>query len=678
MKTKLMILLFWGIITSLNSLGQESERILVLEKRIDSLSQIIPKLNEPTTLVLRDISLAEYIRAIGREHEINVYIGETPGLNVTANLVNEPVKSVFLFICKKFTYDIDVTGTILEFFPYKPPRIQPKKAVPNQINISFDEGKLGFELKKDSLFRVIKTISSLTGMKIITHPGTFGLISGYLPPTPLDTALEALFVSNGFRLSKKKKGYFMVQPTTPPQNTATKKALRTDFSVEAFTDTDESYITLEAENADLESLIKAIFEETGVNYLIYNQIEGEVSINAEITGLDEIMLYLLRGTDYTFKKDGDLYLIGLKELNGLSTTEVVNLKYRPTQQAIELIPGAENQGASHNASVSQSFGQQGRQSNFPQTGEQRLFEPPSSQGLQTNLLPEISQFSVGEVKIIDYPELNRIILNGPTEEVSEIADLLRQIDQPIPMVRIEMVVVEVNKNRVLASGLKAGFQSGNDSTETNREILPGIDYGVNGEEINQVLSNIPGLSPIGLLNSNFQFQLQAQESRGNLKVKMKPVLSMLNGREASLTIGQTQYFLLETQTASTGAVSNFQQFTQRFERIEANITLTVKPFISDEEIVTLDVIPDFTTPIGSFDADVPPTIATRRFVSTIRVKNGETVILGGLSQSEKQESTQGLPVLSRIPILKWFFGNVEKNKTETSLLIYITPHIEYL
>lgn len=135
--------------------------------------------------------------------------------------------------------------------------------------------------------------------------------------------------------------------------------------------------------------------------------------------------------------------------------------------------------------------------------------------------------------------------------------------------------------------------------------------------------------------------------------------------------------MLETQTASNGAVNNYQQFTQRFERIDANINLSIKPYISDDEMVTLDVIPDFTTPVGSFDSNVPPTIATRRFSSTIRVKHGETVILGGLTQNETRENTKGLPLLSRLPILKWFFGNVDKNKSESSLLIYITPEIFY-
>ncbi|MEL6133039.1 MAG: hypothetical protein AAFR59_06700, partial [Bacteroidota bacterium] len=177
---------------------------------------------------------------------------------------------------------------------------------------------------------------------------------------------------------------------------------------------------------------------------------------------------------------------------------------------------------------------------------------------------------------------------------------IREIDRPVPMVPIEMVVVEVNKDRLLSTGIRAGRRSQADSTGILKDLLPGVQYNLDGGEINRILGSIPALSPLGVLKSDFYLQLRAQESQGNLKVRMEPVLSMLNGREASLTIGQTQYFLLETTTATNGAVNNFQQFTQRFERIDANITLTLKPYISDNGIVTLDVLPDFNDACGEF------------------------------------------------------------------------------
>ncbi len=91
----------------------------------------------------------------------------------------------------------------------------------------------------------------------------------------------------------------------------------------------------------------------------------------------------------------------------------------------------------------------------------------------------------------------------------------------------------------------------------------------------------------------------------------------------------------------------------------------------------MDVMPDFTSPVGAFNADIPPTIATRKFASTIRVRDGETVILGGLSEELDSGSNSGLPWLSRIPVLKYIFGNVNNTKDRSSLLIYLTPVVYY-
>lgn len=712
----LWCLLFMGISSQmLQAQDREAERLEQVRVMLDSLALTIPKLNDSTTISMRDVTLAEYVRAIGKEHSINVYIRETPSLLVTTTLTNEPIKSVFLFICKNFSYRLEATGSIIEFYPYIPPRVEPEPEVtpPKPLKITYEDGLLSLDLTNDSLFRVMKRISELTNRKIITRPGTDGLLTAFLPPTNLDTALEALFVANGMKITSRKKGYYIIESLRNGNPVATDPANPripannpggNNFYIETYQDGEEEYITIEASDANLEELIRAIFEAVESDFLFYDDLAGRITIDAEITRLEDAMKYILQGTDYTYKRDGNLYLIGPKDLDGLSTTRIVRMKYRPTFQAIDLIPGTGNQTTSTNNSPSRNNNVNNnniRNNNLNNNRFNNQTNPNYPNGYYdqgygnayggygnygggygnyyaTNSdPPEIIKTQVGDVEIVEYPELNRIILKGPSDKVDQVAEFLAEIDQPVPMVKIEMIVIELSKDRLVSTGISAGRRAPGDSLRVAKGILPGVDYTLDGSELNAIFSNVPVLSNLGTLRSDFYVQLRALESRGNLKIQMEPVLSMLNGREASLTIGQTQYYLLETQTASTGAVNNFQQFTQRFERIEANIHLSLRPYISEDEIVTLDVIPDFTTPVGSFDADVPPTIATRRFVSTIRVKNGETVILGGLTQSEKRENTRGLPVLSRIPVLKWFFSNVDKANTQSSLLIYITPRIFY-
>jgi type IV pilus assembly protein PilQ len=662
--------------------GQTPDRLKDLKNQLDSLSRQVPGLAEKSRISLQDVSLADYIRTLGQSHAVNVYIEDTPAIRVSSDWQNESVQNILLFLCRQFDYTFEVSGSIIAFRPYHPlPRPSPK---PPEVNIRLENGLLSADLHNDSLHRVLRKLSQLSGKKLLTRPGTTGLLSAYLPPTPLDTAIEALLLANGFSLQVRPQGYCLVQALfASPEQPALTHTGRLDFTLEAFLEHGLPLLNVKAEEADLYALLVAIFEATEQDYLLFDRPAGSISLDAEMLPLSLLLQHLLQGTDYGHRHEDGLWLIGQKDRPGLQTTEIVHLRYRPTFQALELIPGLENL---HASGIRQAMQPNPEAPRFPQnqssfshsaTGSPSTFDQPPSFEAPVSRPPEIFRTRLGEVELVEYPELNRIILKGPGAEVAELREFLQQIDQIVPMVRVDMLVVEVNEDRLLNSSLQAGLQASADSGLLPSRFLPGLQQELNSQIINALLGQIPALSSLGPLHPDFYLRLKAEEARGNLKITMQPVLSMLNGRRASLVIGQTQYYLLETQTAANGAVNNFSQFSQRFERIEANIQLSIRPYISEDSSVTLEVQPNFTTPVGNFDAQVPPTIATRRFDATIRVRDGETVILGGLTEERQNESTRGLPLLSRIPVLKWLFGNVEKGKSRQSLLIYLTPTIIY-
>lgn len=664
-------------------LGQSPDRLSTLASKLEILSHDLPQLNEEVQLSLEEVSLADYIRALGQAHSLNVYIEPTPTLRLSSDFKGESLKNVLLFLCKQFEYEFELTGSIVSFSPYQP--LLPPPATHSAPNISLQDGMLSVDLKADSLGAVIRMLSALTGRKILIKPDNFTLVSAFLPPTPIDTALEAIFSANNLQVRKRPKGYYLVESSTSLVSTAqrTSPQGRTDFSIEVLTDADQILLTISAEQADLASLVQAIFQESNVDYLQYAQLQGIISLETELLPLDALLSRLLQGTDYSYRHDGTLYLIGDKETPGMASTEIVHLRYRPTYQAIDLIPGTSNteevSAGGRSMQINPEtplYTQNNSFANYNQSGN-NPFGPTNTASTEVAPPPSIVKTQLGKVEIVEYPELNRIILKGPSAEVAEIAWFLHQIDQPVPMVKVEMLVLEVNQNRLLSTSVKAGKKQASDTLSLLETLLPNLNLNAGGDQINNLLDQVPALSNLGMLSSDFYLKIRAQEERGNLKVEMQPVLSMLNGRSATLVVGQTQYYLLETQTNANGAVNNFTQFTQRFERIDANIKLSIRPYIAEDETVTLEVMPNFTTPVGSLDAEVPPTIATRRFESTIRVKNGETVILGGLTEERTNESTRGLPFLSRVPVLKYIFGDVDKGKTKTSMLIYLTPTIYY-
>jgi type IV pilus assembly protein PilQ len=623
--------------------AQEADRFPALSRQLDSLARFVPGLNNRADLALSNVPLHDYVRSLGKVHKINLYIDDTPGKIVTNNFTDESVKSIFLFVCKKFDYDIEPTGTILNFVPYVPRTAPPPPRQPKLIQIAMEDSLIWFDLKNDTLDAVVRKVSRLTGRTLIVgkeHAGD--LLSGYVPPTSFDTALENIMFMNGFNVVRHRKGFYLIDKIgaagvaasggkgarPAPGGEARQPTLLNDFTLDVGRDTSgQDLLFLRAENAPIDGILRDIFEALGLEFYMFDQIEGNTTLNVEGETLDDVLKNMLRGTEFTWRNDGDVYLIGKRDMEGLRQVKIINLKYRPTAKVIELIP---------------------------------------------------TKFKEN-VELKEFVELNRIIVSGSAERIKEIEDFILEIDRPVPMVKIEMVVVDVDFTKILKTGVKAGLFQPGDSASAIKSLFPGVDWTLDGSAINGLLtaSGIPAIMNVGTLKSNFYLQLQAQETRGNLRVVTRPVISTLNGNEASITIGQTDYYLLQSEIFNTSSVNNVNTVSQRYEKIEINTTITVKPIVSQDGMVTLDLNPNFTVPGTRVASNVPPSILTRQFESTIRVKDGETVVLGGLSRESNSNNNEGLPVISRIPVLKWFFGNQNNNKSRSSLIIYITPTIYY-
>jgi general secretion pathway protein D len=107
--------------------------------------------------------------------------------------------------------------------------------------------------------------------------------------------------------------------------------------------------------------------------------------------------------------------------------------------------------------------------------------------------------------------------------------------------------------------------------------------------------------------------------------------------------------------------------------------LNVIPHINTEGLVIMDVSPEISSLTGT---TVPisetvnaPVFAKRSALSRVVIKDGQTIVIGGLMEDRKTETIESLPLLGRIPILRWIFGRTQSTKTKTELLIFLTPHV---
>ena len=128
-------------------------------------------------------------------------------------------------------------------------------------------------------------------------------------------------------------------------------------------------------------------------------------------------------------------------------------------------------------------------------------------------------------------------------------------------------------------------------------------------------------------------------------------------------------------TRDTGSGSGGTSTTSGNERKRVGLTLTVTPQVNKEGYVTLTVLPSYSDLVASETGGDTYDTVTRAVTTQVRVKSGQTVVLGGLLQSSEKEAVTKVPLLGQIPIIGWFFTSKTKAKSTTDLVIFITPTV---
>ncbi len=304
-------------------------------------------------------------------------------------------------------------------------------------------------------------------------------------------------------------------------------------------------------------------------------------------------------------------------------------------------------------------------------------------------------------KIAVDPRTNKLIITDVPEIFPQIENILAELDIKPPQILIEAQIVEVTKS----SGLSVGFEYGGSdgtllSVSAPSRSLAGDTFHGWGDNRSTKLHGWSWIFPswaespgeasssssssgdsgsssggtkVGLLDfSAFNIVIRSLLSRGEAKYLGKPKVVTLNNKTATITIA-TDAAIGQNITQSGGTDSQTTT-TQSAERKRVGLTLQVTPQVNREGFVTLYVQPSYSDVVASALKDTYDT-TTRAAATLVRVKNGQTVVIGGLLSSREMEQTRKVPLLGDIPVLGWLFTSRSKDKSTTDLVIFITPTI---
>ncbi len=600
-----------------------------LTNTLDSLSKDIPGLNEKVDFSLSNVKVKELFRAVGESAKVNIDVDPKIDFKVVNNFSNVTVKDVLVYLCKQYSLQMEITGNIFYITPYTEKKI----AIIKELDVQFKDGLLNLNLKRDTLSAVCKKLTDLTGVNILMGPKIGGnLINLYLKNIALDQALEKLAFTNDLELEHQKDGTYLLRKkevvksgknkgNRNNRNRNKKDNNRLNVTVK---DAESHIIDLIAEGAELNTVMETIFQKLELDYFIYSKLEGTINTHVVDQPLIVVLDYLINNTKYICHKRDGIYLIGERQKEGLRESTLIPIRHRNVENITSYIP--------------------------------------------KNLIKDVD--------IKEFPDLNSVIVSGSQKNITEIENFLDQIDKPVPVIMIEVMILDYSKNEALETGIEMGI--GENPANSGGGLYPNLNYNLNAQSINKLVNSFNGFGAlnIGSVTPNFYMSIKALEQNGIINVRSTPQLSALNGQEASLTIGKTEYYLVE-QSNTIGSQNPQLQTTQNWQNVEANLTITIKPNVSENGEVTLKIQVDQSDFTGRIAPTAPPGSVTRNFSSLMRIKDGEMILLGGLEEASTNDTGSGVPFLSRIPIIKWFFSKRLKSDSKKKLNIFIKPTVIY-
>lgn len=539
------------------------------------------------TLSVKDGDVRDVLKMMGEQAGINVVPDPSVRGQVTLTLNEVTTEEALEALLKAYAYNyIKVSEKIY---------IVSMQVIKEPYLCDIADGKMTLIAQSIDMKRVLTDIAAKGKLNLIYDQSVNGQINANLLEVSIKDGLKSLCNANNLVLLEK-DGIYSVTSSMNAQQQGRQLAV----SVK------DGKVSIDVKNGDLTDLIRSIADQSNISIMVFGGNHQLVDLKVDNVPVEDALRMLLSGTRYSFKKDGDVYLVGDKSINSpssyiLSLNEVIHLKYLQAEKVPAMLPNI-----------------------FPATN----------------------------IKVIK--EQNALAVTGTREDIDDLKNYLNQIDQKVPQIVVEAIIIQVTRNDNHNPLLRIGAKSRDQKTAGN--VL-----------LDTVLGKLT-YSSIITLTPEFYVELENMVSKGLVTLKARPKITTLNGYQAKINVGNVQYYKTTTRDNNNG------QSQTQYQSINAGISLDVVPWVSSTGEITLDLHPNVSN-LGGASTDGPPVITQRQVDTTVRVKNGETIIIGGLIQDVKTNTISKVPFLGDLPIIGALFRRTTYTEDQNELIIYITPHI---
>lgn len=448
-------------------------------------------------------------------------------------------------------------------------------------------------------------------------------------------------------------------------------------------------IELNYDNASIKNVIKTIAEVSGVNFVISDSVQGNITIALKDVPWDQALDLILRSNGLGKEREGSIIRIApMSELreeykNRAATlkssmevesiaTEFIHLKYKKAGDIKAMFDAIVTSSSAGGGAAGDGGGDKAGSAESQAAGSE-------THGMLS---------SRGSIMFDE--EKNVIIIKDTIHYINELKRLIAEIDVAPKQVLIEARIVEATDNFSRDIGVSWGVGINNLSRGNTRAVSIGAGGGTTANAFNTITDNIvngggtaiprgrlvdlPAATGLGsggaigltigsLFGKAVDLELSAAEGNGKIKIVSKPRVLVIDGKVANINQGTDIPF--QTVSQNNGTNVEFKK---------ANLGLVVTPYIKGDGEIVMHVLATKDSP-STAAVGGNPIISTKQVETDIYVKDNDTVVIGGIYTTNEEDTVNKVPLFGDIPVVGNLFKNTKKVRDRTELLIFITPKI---
>ena len=489
----------------------------------------------------------------------------------------------------------------------------------------------------------------------------------------------------------------------------------------------QGFISLDLRGIDVVDALKYLATKARLDIVTTKNVAGRVTLMVEDVAVQDVFDVMLRSNDLAYDRTGEIYSVmtqdEYKALYGkpfadTRVVEMFRLKYAIPEQAFSLLDTIKSDigrilvdtesGSVLAIDIPEKIREmRAAVDSFERSNEVRVFplQYAKAKDVEEQLRTQLDNKKVGLIKADE--RANQVIVQTLAGRMEEIERLIKQLDAKTREVLIETTIIKIkliNENSrgvewegLFDTGRRKGLQyigstpfaTVNPSTtagefSTRRETwYDQADQNVGSYPFSGTTSELSasvketGLESlhVGMVSAqDFDFVFKLLESYGATRILANPKIMVTNNQESRIHVGEKQAYV--TTTTTTGQVSNTVAEDVTF--VDVGIQLSMTPEINEDGYVTMKVkaeISSVTSTLITPSENKIPIIDTSLAETTVMVKEGTTIVLGGLRRDEEVTTKEQTPFFSKIPFIGSMFKSGNKKVDRTELMILLTPHI---